>query len=117
MFVGDPETITDKELVENTGSVGTVPVAQIERLLQVRTKNALVELREQVKGLTTTLYRASEGLKEKADGLIALYNKISNGQSRQQLVVICLTLVIAASTLLYTWITWKSVEAMQEANE
>jgi len=31
MYAGDPEKITDKELVEYTGAVGTVPVAQIER--------------------------------------------------------------------------------------
>jgi hypothetical protein len=64
-----------------------------------------------------TIYRASQGIQEKSDQLLDLYNRISASQSRQQAVVIGLTIVLAISTALYTWITWQSVAAMREANE
>jgi len=117
MNIGDPDTISDKELVDYTGTPNTVPTAQIERLIQIRTKNALIDLGEQVKSLATTIYHASQSVQDKADSLIQLYNKISSGQARQQTVVIVLTIVIAISSALYTWITYVSVQAMREANE
>ena len=117
MNIGDPDTISDKELVDYAGNPNTVPTAQLERLIQIRSKNALIDLGEQVKGLTETMYRASQGVQDKADSLIQLYNNISRAQTRQQAVVIVLTVVIAISSALYTWITYKSVQAMREANE
>ena len=64
-----------------------------------------------------TIYRASQGMKEKTDELITLYGKFTKSQGRQQIIIIILTVVIAASTAVYTWITWESVSAMHEANK
>jgi len=64
-----------------------------------------------------TVYRASQGFQEKSDKLFDLYERISKAQGRHQLVLVVLTVVVAASTVAYTWITWQSVAAMREANE
>ena len=78
-------------------------------------------LKESVSALTDTIYKAHQGIKEKADELYENYKTISDKQSkvqnRLQWIVIALTLVLAASTVAYTWITWESVSAMRDANE
>ena len=64
-----------------------------------------------------TIYRASQGIQEKTDRLLELYDRISRSQARQQAVLIALSVVVALSTAVYTWITWQSVAAMRDANE
>lgn len=88
-----------------------------ERRLAQRTTDAVNHLGDKVIGLMETIHRASQGIQEKTDRLLDLYNSISRSQGRQQKVVIALTIVLAASTIAYTWITWQSVSAMREANE
>ena len=88
-----------------------------ERRLAQRATEAVNRLGDKVKGLMETIYRASQGIQEKTDKLLDLYNKISQSQGRQQKIVIALTVVLAISTVAYTWITWQSVSAMRDANE
>ena len=64
-----------------------------------------------------TIDRAGKGMKEKADVLIALFDKFTKSQRKQQIIIIIITVVIAVSTTAYTWITYKSVSAMHEANK
>ena len=85
--------------------------------MQQRSTEAVIGLREKVTGLMETIYRASQGIQEKTDKLLELYDRISRAQARQQRVVIGLTVVLAISTAVYTLITWQSVSAMREANE
>jgi hypothetical protein len=92
-------------------------MARYERIMQQRSTEAVIGRKDKVTGLMETIYRASQGIQEKTDRLLELYNGISASQSRQQTVVICLTVVLAISTALYTWITWQSVAAMRESNE
>ena len=113
----DWKDISDDEILNLAGSQSPEVIARYERIMQKRSIDAVTSLRDKVTGLMETIYRASQGLQEKTDQLLALYNRISNAQSRQQLVVIILSVVVAASTAVYTWITWQSVAAMREANE
>ena len=46
-----------------------------------------------------------------------IQNAAAKSQSKLQFVTIALTVVIALSTVLYTWITWQSVQAQREANQ
>jgi hypothetical protein len=63
-----------------------------------------------------TIYRSSQGMQEKFDYAASEQQRAFTAQSRQQFLVVGLTLVIAAATAVYTWITWESVVAMREAN-
>src|SRR6266446_2382469 len=111
----DWKEISNDEILNFDGSQ-TAIMARYERIMQQRSTEAVIGLREKVTGLMETIYRASQGIQEKTDKLLELYNRISASQSRQQTVVICLTVVLAISTALYTWITWQSVAAMRESN-
>ena len=95
----------------------TAIMARYERIMQQRSTEAVIGLRDKVTGLMETIYRASQGLQEKTDKLLDLYDRISRSQARQQKVVIGLTVVLALSTTIYTLITWQSVSAMREAND
>jgi len=112
----DWKEISNDEILNFDGSQ-TAIMARYERIMQQRSTDAVVGLRDKVTGLMETIYRASQGIQEKTDKLLELYNRISASQSRQQTIVIVLTVVLAISTALYTWITWQSVAAMREANE
>ena len=90
---------------------------ELERRRAERATEAVIRLGDKVKGLMETIYRASQGIQEKTDKLLELYDRISRSQEQQQKVVIALTVALALSTVVYTWITWQSVSAMREAND
>ena len=112
----DWKEFSNDEILNFDGSQ-TAIMARYERIMQQHSTEAVIGLRDKVTGLMETIYRASQGIQEKTDKLLELYNRFSASQSRQQTVVICLTVVLAISTALYTWITWQSVAAMRESNE
>ncbi len=113
----DWKHITDDEILNFTGTRESPNTARYERILQKRMTDATGELKDKLTGLMEAVNRASQGLQEKTDQLIATYARISESQGRQQLVIIILSIVVALSTAVYTWITWQSVVAMREANE
>ena len=90
---------------------------ELENRRAIRATEAVTRLGDKVTGLMETIYRASQGIQDKADTLFALYDRISRSQTWQQRIVISLTVVLALSTIAYTWITWLSVSAMRDANE
>ena len=112
----DWKEISNDEIL-NFDDAQTAIMARYERIMQQRSTEAVIGLSNKVTGLMETIYRASQGIQEKSDKLLDLYDRISASQSRQQAIVISLTVVLAISTALYTWITWQSVAAMREANE
>jgi len=112
----DWKEISDDEILNFDGPQ-TAEIARYERIMQRRSIEAIAGLRDKVTGLMETIYRASQGLQEKSGELLQLYERISKVQGRQQTVVIVLSVVLALSTAVYTWITWQSVAAMREANE
>ena len=112
----DWKEISNDEILNFDGSQ-TAIMARYERIMQQRSIDALTGLRDKVTGLMETIYRASQGIQEKTDRLLELYDRISRSQARQQAVLIALSVVVALSTAVYTWITWQSVAAMRDANE
>lgn len=112
----DWQKITDDEILNSTGMRENATIARYERILQKRMTDAALELRDKLTGLMETAHRASQGLQEKSDHLIGAYKEISESQGRQQKAIIGLSLVVAMSTVAYTWITYESVIAMREAN-
>ena len=112
----DWKDLPEDDLLNFEGT-NTALMARYERIMQKRSTDAVLGLSEKLAGLMETMYRASQGLQEKADKLHQLFDKNSSAQSRQQTILIALSIVVAASTAAYTWITWESVAAMREANE
>jgi len=112
----DWKEVSDDEILNFEGSQ-TAFMARYERIMQKRSTDAVIGLRDKLVGLMETIYRASLGLQDKADKLHELYDQSSRSQSRQQVILIALSIVVAVSTAAYTWITWQSVAAMREANE
>ena len=113
----DSKDDSDEVIVNFTGARDNPTTARYERILQKRLTDAVRELKDKLTGLVETIYRASQGLQEKSDRLSTLYERFSRSQGRQQLALIILSVVVAISTAVYTWITWQSVVAMREANE
>ena len=68
-------------------------------------------------GLAESFHWAAERLHAVASDASARYDAFARSQARQQQIVLALTIVIAASTASYTWITWKSVVAQRQGNE
>lgn len=58
--------------------------------------------------------KISDNVKKASETLAREIGKQSKSQARLQGALIALTLVIAISTVIYTWITWKSVRVMEE---
>jgi hypothetical protein len=112
----DWKEIPDDEIL-NFEDAHTAKMARYERIMQKKSIDSVHGLRDKLVGLMDTIYRASQGLKDKTDQLIQLYGGISRLQGRQQNILIGLSIIVAISTAVYTWITWQSVTAIREANE
>ena len=100
----------DTDEVLNFEGPQTAQIARYERIMQQRNVEATTLLKDKVTGLAETLYRASQGIQGK-------YESFSKSQTKQQNIIIALTIVIALSTTVYTFITWQSVTAMRESNK
>ena len=104
----DWKDIDTDEILNFVGSQ-TNTIARYERIMQQRNLESTNELKNQVNGLTETIYRSSQGIQDK-------YTEYSSSQEKQQKKIFWLTVVIALSTAVYTAITWHSVTAMNESN-
>jgi cell division protein FtsL len=112
----DWKDLTDDELL-NYDEAHTAKMNQYDRIMSQKNIIALDSLRDKVTGLIETIYRASQGTQKKAEALIELFEKSAKSQNTQQKIIIALTIVIAISTILYTWITFQSVSAIRESNK
>ncbi len=90
--------------------------SQYERIMLNKLIEAVSDLNEMLKGVGKTIYNAHQGFNDKADELKITYKEIAKSQSRMQILIITLTLIIALSTVAYVFITWQSVSAMKESN-
>ena len=100
----------------NFDDAHTGTMARFDRIMQQKSIDTIDGLREKIVGLMETIYRASQALQEKADNLGKQIDQSSRSQVRQQNVLITLSIVVALSTVAYTWITWQSVVTLREAN-
>ena len=108
------EISADEMLNFDDAHTGTM--ARFDRIMQQKSIDTIDGLREKIVGLMETIYRASQALQEKADNLGKQIDQSSRSQVRQQNVLIALSIVVALSTVAYTWITWQSVVTLREAN-
>lgn len=111
----DWKDLTDDEILNFDGA-HTAKMSQYDRIMRQKNIMALNSLRDKVAGLIETIYRASQGTQKKAENLISLFEKSAKSQSRQQIMIIFLTVVIVVCTISYTLITYQSVSAMRDSN-
>ncbi|MEX0739046.1 MAG: hypothetical protein WD071_06875 [Pseudohongiella sp.] len=105
----DWKDISDDELLNFDGAQTNL-ISRYERIMQKKMIENVNNLNLKITGLMETIYRASQGLKDRFDAS-------AKAQKKQQNIIIALTIVIAISTALYTFITWQSVSAMRESND
>ncbi|MFH1674227.1 MAG: hypothetical protein ABIF87_12480 [Pseudomonadota bacterium] len=92
-------------------------MAQYQRIMERRSRDAMESLKDQVSHLTETLQKESNALQEKTQQLIKSYETISEAQGKQKKVTIALSIVIAIATLVYTGFTCWSVTVMKDSNQ
>jgi preprotein translocase subunit SecG len=112
----DWKELTDDDLLNYEGPL-TAQIARYDRIMAKKMHDAL----ENVWGGLFDVKKAMHSSTEKIEKRLVESEKIqkdaAGSQTRLQRVTIALTVVIALSTVAYTWITWQSVQAQREANQ
>ena len=82
-----------------------------------KTIDALMEVRMGLFDVKKSMHIVTEKLEARLIEAEKIQKEAATSQHKLQRVTIALTVVIALSTVFYTWITWQSVQAQQEANQ
>jgi hypothetical protein len=111
----DWKEITDDEILNFAGPQ-TAEIARYDRIMRKRNVDALMQVWAGLFDLKKSLHTVSEKLEARMLETEKIQTAAAASQTKLQRVAIALTVVIAASTVAYTWITWQSVQAQREAN-
>ncbi len=120
---------TEDELLNSDGQQ-TADIARYERIMQKHTIDAILGLKDCLTGLSQTISGVEnrvtdlgdnialmhEGMADKADEAFKHYQHESRAREKQQKAIRWLTIMIAASTVLYTLIIGASVWATIQSN-
>ena len=112
----DWKDITDDEVLNFEGSQ-TAIIARYDRIMDQKTIHALMEVRMGLFDVKKSLHVVTDKFETRLIEAERIQKEAANSQSKLQRVTIALTVVIALSTVVYTWITWQSVQAQREANQ
>ena len=107
--------LTDDDLLNFNGPQ-TAEIARYERIMQHRTNVALEQVWAGLFDVKKSLHLVGEKFEARMLEAEEIQRASSVSQGRAQVVTIVLTIVIALSTVVYTWITWQSVATQREAN-
>lgn len=112
----DWNDLTDDEILNFDGSQ-TAIIARYERIMDKKTIDALMEVRMGLFDVKKSMHVVTDKLGARLIEAEKIQKEAATSQSKLQRVTIALTVVIALSTVVYTWITWQSVQAQREANQ
>lgn len=112
----DWKEITDDEVLNFDGPQ-TAEIARYDRIMRKRTVEALMQVWMGLFDVKKSLHLASDKLEARMLEAEKIQKAAAASQTKLQRVTIALTVVIALSTMIYTWITWQSVQAQREANQ
>lgn len=112
----DWKEISDDEILNFDGPQ-TAEIARYDRIMRKRTVDALSQVWAGLFDVKKSLHIVSDKLEARLLEAEKLQRKSAESQTKLQQVTIALTIVIAISTVVYTWITWQSVQAQREANQ
>jgi len=110
------EELTDEELLNTSGSQSAEAIARYQRIMNKKTINALMEVRMGLFDVKKSMHVVTDKLVERLLEAEKIQKEAAKSQGALQKVTIALTIVIAISTVAYTYITWQSVKAQREAN-
>lgn len=112
----DWKDITDDEVLNFDGPQ-TAEIARYDRIMRKRTVDALLQVWAGLFDLKKSLHTVSDKLETRLKEAENMQREAAKSQTKLQRVTIALTIVIAIATVVYTWITWQSVQAQREANQ
>jgi len=112
----DWKELSDDHLLNFDGSQPNL-IAQYERIMAKKTIAALMEVRMGLFDVKKSMHMVTDKLEARLLEAEKIQKEAASSQGRLQAVTIALTVVIAAATVVYTWITWQSVQAQRESNQ
>ena len=112
----DWKNITDDELLNVDGAQSNEIIARYDRILRQRTVDALVQVRAGLFDMKKSLHIVGDKFEARMLEAEKIQRETSASQARAQRVTVWLTVVIALATIVYTLITWQSVQAQRDAN-
>lgn len=113
----DWKEVTDDDLLNVAGNQSAEVIARYQRIMDKKTIDALMQVWMGLIDVKKSMQIASEKLEARLREAEAIQKEAATSQGKLQRVTIALTVVIAISTVAYTWITWQSVQAQREANQ
>jgi hypothetical protein len=112
----DWKDVTDEEVLNFDGSQPAI-IARYERIMDKKTIDALMEVRAGLFDVKKSMHIVTDKLEARLIESENIQREAAISQNKLQRVTIWLTVAIALSTVVYTWITWQSVQAQREANK
>ncbi len=112
----DWKEISDDELLNFNGPQ-TAEIARYQRIMEQKTFTALMEVRAGLFDVKRSMHVVTDKLVDRFVEFEKTQKDAAASQRVLQGVAIALTIVIALSTVVYTWITWQTVQAQREANQ
>lgn len=112
----DWKDITDDEILNFDGPQ-TAEIARYDRIMRKRTVDALMQVGAGLFDVKKSLHIVSDKLEARLLEAEKMQREAAKSQTKLQRITIALTIVIAIATVVYTWITWQSVQAQREANQ
>jgi PDZ domain-containing secreted protein len=92
-------------------------MARYDGIMNHKSAQAQMKVQASLVALNTTIGISSGKLEQRVQSLEKVLNNASESQGKLQLITIALTIVIAVSTIAYTWITWQTVLVQRESNK
>ncbi len=112
----DWKELSDDEILNFDGPQ-TAEIARYERIMQKRNSDALMEVRAGLFDVKKAMHIVTDKIDARLASAEAAQRVAAESQTKLQRAALGLTIVIAVSTVAYTWITWQSVQAQREANQ
>lgn len=112
----DWKEISDDELLNFDGPQ-TAEIARYDRIMSKKTVDALMQVWAGLFDVKKSLHTVADKLEGRLLAAEKVQKEAAESQAKLQRVAIALTVVIAISTVVYTWVTWQSVQAQREANQ
>ncbi|MBU1237393.1 MAG: hypothetical protein KJ634_14345 [Gammaproteobacteria bacterium] len=112
----DWKEFSDNEIL-NYNDAQTAEMSRYDRIMRMKTVDALMQVRAGLFDVKKSLHIVSDKLEARLREAEKVQRATAETQTKVQRVTVALTVVIALSTVIYTWITWQSVQVQREANQ
>ena len=114
----DWQDLSDDEILNYQGPGDYLGVMyRYDRIMAHKTVMGLGQVWAGLFDVKKAMHHTADQLERRLKAAEELQKQSSAAQTKLQRVTLWLTLVIAAATVAYTWITWESVKVQREANQ